>query len=62
MLKPVCIELANLVTVQCSHDAHARKHRRPAALGCHQDQRLHGCLPFRTIIRLIAIAPPILAT
>jgi hypothetical protein len=54
----VCIELANLVMI----DAYPRKHCRAAALGCHQDQRLHGCLPFRTIIRLIAIAPPILAT
>jgi hypothetical protein len=55
------VELANLVTVQRLHDLDRRKHRRPAALG-YQDQRLHGCLPLRTIIRPIAIAPLSFAT
>ena len=43
------VELANLVTVQRLHDANPRKHRRPAALG-DQQQRLHGCLPFRRLV------------
>jgi hypothetical protein len=37
----VQIELANMVAVQCPHDADAREHRR-ATLRRHQDQGLHG--------------------
>jgi hypothetical protein len=36
-------------TVQGSHDADPRQHRRAAALG-DQDQRLHRRLPFRRFV------------
>jgi hypothetical protein len=49
------------VTIQCLHDADPRQHRRPA-FRRDQDQGLRRRLPFRTIIRPIAIAPPSLAT
>jgi hypothetical protein len=37
------------VTVQGSHDADPRKHRRPA-FRCEQDQRFHRRLPFRRLV------------
>ena len=45
----VQIELANMVAVQCPHDADAREHRR-ATLRRHQDQGLHGRLPFHSLM------------
>jgi hypothetical protein len=39
------IELPNMVTVQCSHDANPRENGRPAEIG-DQHQRLDRCLPF----------------
>jgi len=46
---PIRIELANLVAVQCLHDADPREHRRAARLR-DQEQRLHGRLPFRRLV------------
>jgi hypothetical protein len=46
---PIRIKLANVAAVQRSHDADARKHRRPARRR-DQDQRLHGRLPFLGLV------------
>ena len=40
----IWIELANVVAVQCPHDADPREHRR-AAQRCDQAQRFHARLP-----------------
>jgi hypothetical protein len=42
----VQIELANMVAVQCPHDADPREHRRAVRFR-DQDQRFHGSLPLR---------------
>jgi hypothetical protein len=45
----VQIELANMVAVQCPHDADPREHRRPAVRR-DQDQGLHCCLLLRRFV------------
>ena len=46
---PIRIELANVVTVQCLHDADPREHRR-ASVCRDQDQRFHCHLPLRRVV------------
>jgi len=46
---PIEIKLANVLTVQCLHDANAREHRRPAERG-DEDQRFRSRLPFRGLV------------
>jgi len=45
----VQIELANMVAVQCPHDADPREHPGPAERRDH-DQGLHRRLPFRCLM------------
>jgi hypothetical protein len=48
MIFSVGIELANVVAVQCPHDADARKHRRAAAR--HEHQRFDRSLPLLGLV------------
>jgi hypothetical protein len=50
MVFAIGIELARDVSVQCPHDAEARKHRRPAVAFGDQDQDFNGSLPFLELL------------
>ena len=51
----VLIELANVVTLQCSHDADPREHRRPVGL---RDQVRHRTGAYKSQKPLILLAIP----